>query len=292
MAAPDPVTVAGEIYLDQIFTGFAAWPQPGEEAFATGYAREAGGGAPHTASGLARLGRQVSLAGAVGRDSWVLERLQAIGIDTSLLCRDAAEPTGTTVAVSRGAERTFFTYRGANAALGGVLRLLPGGGHLHLACAPAPETLAQLRSRYASLSLDTGFVREWLAAPFAAEALRLVNWFLPNELEAALMTGESDPEAMLHWFARRGIHAVIKLGPRGSAALDQGRLLLAPSIAVDPVDTTGAGDCFDAGFLDAWLAGAPPARCLRAGNICGALSTRAAGGIAAFPTREELSSWL
>lgn len=292
MSAADAITVAGEIYLDQIFTGFDSWPQPGEEAFARAYFRETGGGAPHTAAGLARLGRAVRLAGATGPDPWVADRLAALGVDLAALRRIASEPTGTTVAVSTGAERTFFTYRGANAALDGILRELPGGGHLHLACTPAPARLAELRARYASISLDAGHVREWLGDPATPAALRLVNWFLPNELEAALITGESDPEGMLQWFSRHEIAAAIKLGTRGSALLDEGRMILVPSIAVDPVDTTGAGDCFDAGFLDAWLAGEPPTRCLRAGNVCGALSTRAAGGIAAFPTREELLAWL
>lgn len=292
MSALETITVGGEIYLDQIFTGFAAWPAPGEEAFARAYSREAGGGAPHTAAGLARLGRPVRLAGAVGSEPWVADRLTAIGIEVSGLARIATQPTGTTVAISIGTERTFFTYRGANTALEPVLRDLPGGGHLHLACTPPAELLADLRRRYASLSLDAGFVRDWLLDPAVQAALRQVDWFLPNELEAALLTGQAEPEAMLAWFAAAGIRAALKLGPRGSAALHEGRMLLEPSIAVDPVDTTGAGDCFDAGFLDAWLAGEPLRRCLRAGNVCGALSTRAPGGIAAFPTREELQAWL
>lgn len=289
----ESIVCAGEIFIDQILSGFTVWPGPGEEAFATGYTREVGGGAAITGAGLARLGRNVQIAGVIGRDdAWAPERLRALGVGAGLLERHPVEPTGTTLAVSLSHERTFFTYRGASLALADALHALPGGLHLHLGCPPAPELLGVLRPRFGTLSIDSGFVREWLVDPATHEALRLVNWFLPNELEAALITGESDPEAMLLWFSSHGIAAAIKLGPRGSALLHEGRMILAPSIAVDPVDTTGAGDCFDAGFLDAWLDGAPPARCLRAGNICGALSTRAAGGIAAFPTREELLACL
>lgn len=57
------------------------------------------------------------------------------------------------------------------------------------------------------------------------------------------------------------------------------------------MDTTGAGDCFNAGFLDAWLGGESLDACLRAGNICGALSTRKMGGMDGFPTREEVNEW-
>ena len=84
--------------------------------------------------------------------------------------------------------------------------------------------------------------------------------------------------------------AAIKLGARGAAMLHCGEYLeLAPPEQPDVVDTTGAGDCFDAGFLYAWLNGGAAAECLRVGNLCGALSTRALGGIAGFPQREELS---
>lgn len=292
MAAPDPITVAGEIYLDQILSGFAAWPAPGEEAFATGYAREVGGGAAITAAGMVRLGRAVRLAGMIGGEEWVPERLRRLGIDTDFLHRYPAEPTGTTVAVSMPEDRTFFSYRGANQGLATVLSSLPAGRHLHLGCAPPHELLPALRRRFATISLDAGFVRDWLADPATREVLRLVDWFLPNELEGAFLSGSSEPATILNWFAGQGIRVVLKLGPRGSAVLHEGTILAVPSISVTPVDTTGAGDCFDAGFLDAWLAGEPPERCLRAGNVCGALSTRSAGGIAAFPTREELLAWL
>jgi sugar/nucleoside kinase (ribokinase family) len=63
--------------------------------------------------------------------------------------------------------------------------------------------------------------------------------------------------------------------------------MFAPALAVTPVDTTGAGDCFNAGFLHAWLTGYAPGDCLRAANICGALSTESYGGIEGFPSQER-----
>jgi sugar/nucleoside kinase (ribokinase family) len=70
--------------------------------------------------------------------------------------------------------------------------------------------------------------------------------------------------------------------------LNDGAIHVGAAPAVTPVDTTGAGDCFDAGFLHAWLAGRPAEACLRMANICGALSTEAYGGIAGFPSRERV----
>ena len=62
------VAVVGEVYVDHVFTGFASWPQLGEEVFANGYVQEVGGGAAITACALARLGRSVSLIGRVGEN--------------------------------------------------------------------------------------------------------------------------------------------------------------------------------------------------------------------------------
>jgi sugar/nucleoside kinase (ribokinase family) len=285
------IVVAGEIYLDQVFTGFSAWPQPGEEAFATFLTREVGGGAPQTAAGLARLGRDVTLVGPVGNEDWVRARLKQLGLGTEALYQHPSEPTGTTVAVSMPGERTFFTYRGANSDVEAALLNLPEADHLHVAAACNCELLRLLCRRAKTVSVDAGWHPEWLRDPSVQESLRSASWFFPNQIEAAAMTGESEPSEMLKRFDELGIRAAVKLGPSGSAASLDGCFIQVPSIDVEPVDTTGAGDCFDAGFLDAWLRGESLDVCLQAGNICGALSTTTAGGMNGFPTREEMNKW-
>jgi sugar/nucleoside kinase (ribokinase family) len=288
------IVVAGEIYVDQVMLGFPSWPQPGEEAYATSFAREVGGGAPHTAAGLARLGRQVVLVGPIGREDgdWVRQRIRQLGVGSEHLRIHPTEPTGTTIAVSSPHDRTFFTYRGANCDLTAVLRDLPTGDHLHVACPCDGETLRAICSRAKTASVDAGWHPQWLRDPAVSSALSQVAWFLPNEREAAHFTGESEPEGMLRRFEALGIHAAVKLGSRGSALLDDGRFVFSPAFPVEAVDTTGAGDNFNAGFLDSWLRQEPPAEWLRAGNLCGALSTRAMGGMTGFPTREEMNEWL
>ena len=84
------IVVAGEIYIDQVLAGFATWPQPGEEAFAASLTREAGGGAPQTAAGLARLGWDVTLMGPVGNDPWLRARLEQLGLRTEALQEHAS----------------------------------------------------------------------------------------------------------------------------------------------------------------------------------------------------------
>jgi len=141
--------------------------------------------------------------------------------------------------------------------------------------------------------VDAGWHEEWLSDPRALPMICAIDLFFPNHPEAARMTGEREPEKILRRFECAGLKRVaLKLGSRGAALLWDGEICFVPRIPVTVRDTTGAGDCFDAGFLHAWLAGEDPWQCLRVANICGALSTEAYGGIAGFPTPERLTQAL
>jgi sugar/nucleoside kinase (ribokinase family) len=295
------VVVAGELYTDLILSGFDFWPQPGQEAFAREFRREIGGGAAITACGLATLGTSTGFYGIAGRDAhdWVAGKLEEKRVDASMLAVDDSEPTAFTVAVTAPHDRAFFTYLGANKGFAAALiraanaGVFGGARHVHLAWAPPWDIAASLFDAIhrcgCTVSVDAGWHEDWLADPRALPTLRSLDLFFPNETEAARMTGESAPEAMLRRFARAGVPCVaLKLGAVGSALLRDDRFFRAPPLRVTPVDTTGAGDCFDAGFLHAWLRGESPEQILRIANICGALSTEQYGGIAGFPSRERL----
>ena len=117
----------------------------------------------------------------------------------------------------------------------------------------------------------------------------MVDIFFPNEREAAAITGEIEPGQMLRAFERMGLKRVaLKLGAEGAGLLWDGEIAFQKPGRIEAVDTTGAGDCFDAGFTYAWLQGMDPKLCLQAGAVCGEMSARAMGGTAAFPTKEEL----
>lgn len=300
----DVITV-GDVFTDLVMTGFPHWPQPGEESFAAELHREVGGGAAITACGLARLGCRAALLALIGRNGgWLCERLKRCGIDDELIHRPGGDYAGLTVSVSSAEDRAYFTYAGSNLALPkllaadqGTRRELARARHAHLAFPIDPDLLAEiaalLHAENSTLSLDVGWHPEWLSDARSLDALRSIDLFMPNEREAGLMTGQSEPEAMLQKFADAGLRAVaLKLGARGSALLSNGEISFRESVSVDPVDTTGAGDCFDAGFIYGWLNDRTPDECLRLGNLCGALSTCGFGGIETFPTREELNLWL
>ena len=102
------------------------------------------------------------------------------------------------------------------------------------------------------------------------------------------MTEESNIEQALKKLARWVRVPVIKLGSAGSIAMQNGKVIRAKSIRVRSIDATGAGDAFNGGFLHAYIQGWPLEDCLRAGNVCGALATTAAGGSSAIPTPTKL----
>src|ERR1700761_1394837 len=145
------VVIVGEMYIDHVFTGFSAWPQPGEEAFARSYSREIGGGAAATACGLGRLGRTVSVISIHGAKdaAWFESRLNEFGVATDSV-RTTEGETGVTASVSLMNDRSFFTYAGENEKLMGMLcsgemmDAMTSARHVHFAMPLDHELAAQL----------------------------------------------------------------------------------------------------------------------------------------------------
>jgi sugar/nucleoside kinase (ribokinase family) len=293
------VAVVGEIYIDHVFVGMSGWPQPGEESFASQYYREIGGGAANTACALGRLGRAVNLIGIIGAvdATWFEQRLAEFGVACDSV-RSTEGDTGVTACVSLMGDRSFFSYRGENVKLEDILRSdsvlssLTCAHHVHFAMPLthelAAELLPRLRSAGCKTSLDVGFQRDWLTSSSALNTCREVDYFLPNEKEARLISG-GEPSVYLSTAREIGMPcAVVKLGPQGAVMQVANRVYEVASPYVDVIDTTGAGDAFDAGFIDALMDGGDPEDCLRRACICGSLSTRKAGALGALPAREEL----
>ena len=298
------VALIGDSFVDHVLTGFSEWPKPGQEAFAKDYVREAGGGCVITGCALAKFGRSAALFTTTGTGDadWLMRRIQSFGVDTSH-ARRVDRPTGLTFVVLFPDDRAMFSYEGANLELPGLLRdpslaeQLAQSRHVHFALRPEREPIIalfeKLRSAGCSISIDTGWQEEWLRDPANMEVLRLATVYFPNELEAEAITGEKDPRAMLEGFKQRGMTSVaIKLGKKGAVLMWSGEFYECRGFQIDVVDTTGAGDAFDAGFIHALLANAPPQRCLETACLTGALSTRAAGALDALPTAGELEARL
>jgi len=295
------VAVIGEFFIDEIFSEFTAFPKFGEEAFAGKFRREVGGGAGITACGLAKLGVSVKVLGTVGKadGQWVIDRLKSHGVDCSGLGFCVQEPTGVTACVSTREDRAFFSYYGANRQLPQLLgrattaSALAECRYVHFACAPDAEadgSLFEFLHKHCRISIDVQSHMSWLTRPESLGILRQCNVFFPNEREGSWISAAEEPHDILLRLRDKGLRSVgLKLGGRGAALLWRKQQFLTDAFPVKTLDTTGAGDCFNAGFIFAQLRGDKPQRCLEVANICGALSTRALGGVAGAPTLEELA---
>jgi sugar/nucleoside kinase (ribokinase family) len=293
------IAVVGEIYVDHVLTGFAKWPQPGEEVFTNEYAQEVGGGAAITACALARLGRSVSLIGVIGKNEmpWILQRLSSFGVPSAEL-RSRNGSTGVTVSVSSNVDRSFFTYIGENARLeeqlagDSILEHMSEARHVHFAmpitARLAERMLGRLCAAGCTTSLDVGHQEAWLHDAANLPTCSTVDYLLPNEREARMICA-ADAHAYLDFTRRnRWPSGVVKMGAQGAIMRSHGGMLHARSPKVQTVDTTGAGDAFNAGFIDGLLDGKADEVCLRLGCVSGGLSTRVVGALRGLPTRDEL----
>jgi sugar/nucleoside kinase (ribokinase family) len=275
---------AGEAFEDLVFVGLERLPAPGEEVRTNQFSSTIGGGAVITAVAAARLGVEVELASALSDAA--VSRLRGEHVRVMNL-RRPKERHAITAALSTGSERAFVTFDGVNTKL--EKRLVPvlrstRASHVHLALYPrdARAWSARVRAlarRRITTSGDFGWNDAFAADPGYRALIDALTVVFINEREAALYSGAKDLDAALPFWRERAPVVVIKRGAEGSMALHAGKEWRAPGRRVDVVDTTGAGDAFNGGFLAEWMRGAPIQKCLASGNRVGAASTRKAGGI-------------
>lgn len=300
------IAIAGETNLDLILYGYPEEMPVERELLASGFQATLGGSSSILAHNLAVLGSRVAFITCTGDDDMgrmALGKLDGSGVDLSRAVRDDSVGTGITVLLPHGEHRHILTYSGTIAALKASdldMEYLKSARHFHISslylqCALAPELpklFRELKAEGLTLSLDTNDDPDDQWGPPLDELLSLVDVFLPNERELLRMTGKDSLESALDGLAARVPCIAVKRGPRGSVVSAEGRLITAEPVAVTPVDTVGAGDSYDAGFLYAWLNGLSYGECARAGNITGALSTLRPGGTEAFRDAALLSAFL
>jgi len=292
VSLPDLVTL-GEAFEDLIFLDLVRLPRPGEELKTSALVRTIGGGATITAVAAARLGLSCHVVS--GLSDLAAARLAAEGVRVSNL-RHPDEPHAVTAALSTPTNRSFVTFNGVNDALEGrLLDALPDvrARHVHLAfypraCARWRSELERLRARGITTSWDFGWNEGLLGDRSFPRLIAALDYLFLNEQEASLYARRRTLAAALAIWRRAGPEVIVKLGPRGSRWISGARDVHVPASRAKVVDTTGAGDAFNGGFLVARLRGQSPRTCLRVGNIVGALSTRAAGGFDGLPGPDEV----
>jgi len=300
------VLVVGEINVDLIFQGYDSFPAPGKEVLVDDFVITLGSASAICAMGLARLGRPVAFLSKVGADTWgayCLDTMRAAGIDVARVVRDPSLKTGVTAAITSPRDRALVSFLGSIRALraedvtDGVFR---GFQHLHVSSYFLQEglrpglrdVLARAGAAGLTTSLDPGFDPAERWERDLLETLDEVDLFFPNEVELRALTGEDLILEGLRRLDNPRTRTVVKLGARGCATLEKGALVEAGAFPVETVDTTGAGDSFNAGFLHAWLEGMPIETCLRYGVACGSLSTRGLGGTSRQAAAAEVETLL
>jgi sugar/nucleoside kinase (ribokinase family) len=295
------ILVAGEINPDLVLSdpnltvGFGQQETLVERANMT-----VGSSSAIFACGAARLGLKVGIIGICGDDifgRFMLDSMAERGVDTSSVIIDPSRQTGLSVILTRDADRAILTHPGAI----GDLRaeqvtddLLKKARHLHVASyflqtnlqPGLPDIFRNAHALGLSTSLDTNWdpTGRWAGLD---ELLTLADVFFPNENEARGITGEDDLENAIRKLGRLSHSVALKLGAQGGMAVQADEIVRSASIKVNLLDTVGAGDSFDAGFLYGYLKHWEQRRSLKLACICGALSTQKAGGTNGQPTLEE-----
>jgi sugar/nucleoside kinase (ribokinase family) len=296
------LVVLGELNPDAIVAGEVLETAFGQvERLADAGTLALGGSGGIVSSGAARLGLRVAHVGVVGDDAggrFVLDELRRRGVDLSWCRVDPAEATGITVALSRGDDRAMLTSPGTIAEL--RAEDVPGPAleqtrHVHLSSFylqdglrdGAAELLAAARAAGAGTSLDCGWdpLDQWAGG--LDRALASTDVFLPNAAEACRIANCADPDEALERLSQRVPIVAVKLGERGAIARRGSEHAAATPPHVAATDATGAGDSFAAGFLRGLLDGRPLPETLSLAAACGALSTRALGGVDAQPSLDE-----
>ena len=292
--------VIGDCNPDVLVLGADVTPAFGQqEKLVDSIALVIGGSASITAVAAARLGLRVALIAAVGADpagTFMLDQLAKEGVDVSAVAIRDDLPTAMTVALSRGGDRAILTALGAVASLTAAdipPALLARSRHVHVSAlfllagslwSGLATALSGARAAGATTSLDTNWdpCERWRDERLSA-VIAQADVLLPNEAEALALSGAVNLDAAVSALTATGSKLVVKLGERGALCADASarrRVSLPPAT---PVDTTGAGDCFNAALIAGLLQGLPLSRAAALGCAAGALSTMAPGGTSSAP---------
>lgn len=287
------VLVIGSPFCDVVFAGLPGLPGPGDEVWADSCSIVPGG-TYITAAALHRLGVSTAWACRFGTDpfsQFVRDAARREGMDPAAFIEIDGPLRNISVALSLPTDRSFISFAEPIGAipltaideLRPRMIVRPGMGE--------PADLERLIDAAdavgAIVFVDPQSSRLTLQSAEARAVLGRVGLFAPNEREVLLMTGQDDLDAAVTVLLESTPLAIIKRGALGAFVADRSSQAHAPAIAVEAVETTGAGDCFNAGFIMAMLEGADAAGCLRAGNAAGGLSTTAPSS-SGIPTRRQV----
>lgn len=299
------ICVIGSLNVDLV-AAVDRFPQPGETLTADGYSVFFGGKGGNQAVALGKLGAKVKMVGKVGEDIHghdYIRHLRMSGVDVSGVHAEAGAATGTAMIwVERQGENQIVVSPGANGSL------LPSDidamweelvesdiflFQLEIPIGTVAYAVKRLKTAGKTIILDPAPASELPNAIF-----RYVDYMTPNETEVRYYSGRQNPfvfqlKEAANVLIRKGVGTVIaKAGDSGAYVIQNAELTHIDAYPTQAVDTTGAGDSFNAGFAYALAMGCPVEEAVRTANAVGALSVRQVGAQSAMPTREELDRFL
>lgn len=281
-------------------------PKHGETVLGSDFHTFPGGKGANQAVAAARLGADVTMLGKVGRDDFgdsLVQNLGANGVDTSRVLRDPAAPTGTAaITVESSGQNTIVVVPGSNFQLApeDILahRDLIGESDILLMQLEVPLATVQKAAEIARSVGVRVILNPAPARELPEELLTLVDVLVPNETEAAMLSGimvqtPEDLRAAAGVLQRKGVEQVlITLGAEGALLVDSAQERQIKAYPVKAVDATAAGDAFIGAYAAALAQGLPPGDALRWSAAAGALAVTRKGAQSSLPSRKELEQFL
>jgi sugar/nucleoside kinase (ribokinase family) len=301
------VSIAGEINLDMILYGIPKDIPVERELLATNFEVTLGSSSAILAHNLSTLGVKTGFITRVGQDDLgaiALSRLAESGVDLSRVVHaSGSTTTGVTILLHHGDQRRILTYPGTMFEMSRDdldIDYLASARHFHLSSlflhralqADLPHLFRELKSRGLTLSLDTNDDPEDKWDGVLHQILPYVDVLLPNSDELCRIARRDNVDDALDALSSIVPIIAVKCGREGAVVQNLGKRTRVPGVSLQPVDTIGAGDSFNAGFLAAWLSGCSAEDSATGGNIAGALSTQAPGGTEAFRSHEAREAFL
>ena len=299
------VVVIGELNIDLVLWR-VPMPENEKEQLAEDMRFAMGSSSAITAHNLSAIGAKVGFIGKAGNDTfgkYMIDALATGGVDTSQIIVDDSLKTGATIVLANPPKKALLTYLGAMTQL--TIDDLPWdyiatAKHLHVGCfflqtglrKDVHKIFARAKALGLSTSLDTNWDPDEQWGDDLHAALKETDIFLPNDDELLQITKKQTIAEAVEAFPASVKVLAVKLGKDGATVRALGNSFAHPGFSVESVETTGAGDSFNAGFLYRYLNGDDWASCLKFGNACGAVAVTEMGGTGAFADREALAKKL